>query len=357
MNIHLFKFFLVLQLLSVINCVSLRAERIFDVVIDDGTSPTKSYAFIDTITEKNRIIEVNREGILIWEAEINQPSNPRNICRGADIEYLRKEKVFRALVPFTSITEVSRDKKYRIVLEDNEISHDFDTLENGNILYSRGWVNKGEIEFIEVDSSGEIVFSWNGSKVISDNIWKKYAKIGFWPKKWNSRLKTTQKGEDWLHINSVQKLIDGTYMVSSPNLNSILILSKIGKIIRWIDGANIVHAPVVIGDKVMFSEKNSSNNNKGLIERIVTIGPMGREDYLLEGKFRAIRGIEVLEDGWLSLTSSGQIIEIDVHGNIRRQLKLTAQNRDHENNSKPYKNIKTYCGSGMGTLYNSVAIK
>lgn len=357
MKIFLFKFFLILQLLSLINCVSLRAERMFDIVIDDGTSPTKSYAFIDTITDKNRIVEVNRDGILVWEAEINRAKNPHKICRGADIEYLSKKQLFRALVPFTSITEVSRDKKYRIVLEDDGISHDFDTLENGNILYARGWVNKGQKEIIEVDSSGKIIFSWNGSKVISDKIWKKNAQIGFWPQKWNRRLKITQKGEDWLHINSVQKLIDGSYLVSSPNLNSILILSKTGKIIRWIDGANIVHAPFVMGDKIIFSEKNPSNDNQRLIERIVIIDSMGHEDYLLEGKLRAVRGIEVLDDDWLSLTSSGQIIEVDLNGNIRLQLKLTQQSESHENNSKPYTNIKTYCGSGMGTLYNAVAIE
>ena len=351
-----FKIFFILQFLILFTCSSLRAEKLFDVVVDDGTSPTKSYVFIDTITDQNRIVEVNREGILIWEAEINGPKNPRNICRGADIEYLSQKESFRVLVPFTSITEVSRDKKYRIVFKDNGISHDFDTLENGNILYARGWANKGEIEIIEINSSGKIVFSWNGNDVISDKAWGKNAQIGSWPAKWNRRLKITQGGKDWLHVNSVKKLTDGSYMLSSPNLNSILILSKIGKIVRWIDGANIVHAPVILGDRIIFSEKNPSKDNKTLLERIVILDSTGNEDYLLEGKLRAVRGIEVLEGGWLSLTSSGQIVEVDLDGNIRFQLKLTSQSEGQENNAKPYTNVKTYCGSGMGTLYNAVAI-
>lgn len=335
---------------------NLSAEELFDVLKDDGTSPTKSYAMVDTITEKPRIIEVDRSGKIIWEAKIPPPESLRQICRGADIEYLAERDVFRFLTPLKSISEVNRGGDVKTLVIDDGVSHDFDSLADGSILYARGWANKGEIEFVEINKSGKRVFSWNGNEEIASSLWDENAKYGKWPKNWNTRLRVSRKGKDWLHVNSVAKLKDGGYMISSPNINSILILSESGKLIELISDTNIVHDPKFFQDGIIFSEKVPNLERTDFIERIVILDGSGKKVFLMEGRLRAIRGISLLEDDWFSITSSGQIIEINKNGKIRYHLKIKQQNSAHEENSSRYRAPKTFCGPSMGTLYKAVPI-
>ena len=338
-------------------CIQTKAEKLFDVLVNDGTTPTKSFVLVDTITDKSRIIEVNLKGDVIWAAEFSGPSEETNICRGADIEYIQERDSFRILIPYTSIIEANREGRIMILRKDSGISHDFDTLSNGNILYVRGWANKGDNEFVEISPNGDVIFSWNGSEHISDEQWAQNAKIGNWPTRWNRRLKVTKKGKDWLHINSVEKLNDGSYLISSPNINSILKISKSGDIVEWIGGANIVHDPVQLNGSIIFSEKFPNEEKSDLVERITVLKPSGEKSFLLEGRLRAVRGITVLADGWLNIVSSGQILEINLDGKIRYKAKIAIQNLNDEENLSPYKRQKTLCGSGMGTLYKVAVLQ
>ena len=41
-----------------------------------------------------------------------------------------------------------------------ELSHDIDYLPNGNFIYVRGFVNKGEDEVREISKDGKIIWRW-----------------------------------------------------------------------------------------------------------------------------------------------------------------------------------------------------
>ena len=356
MQNYFLKFSLAILIAYFSEICSVRAERLFDILIDDGSSSTRGYALVDTITAKDRIIQINRKGVVTWEAKIPATPKPGQICRGADIEYLKERNVFRILTPYNSISEINRDGEIKALITDNGVSHDFDSLIDGGIIYTRGWANKGENEVIEKNSEGKITFSWNGSRVISDKQWAQHAKIDYWPDKWNRRLKITQKGKDWLHVNSVEKLDDGHYLLSTPNLNSILKVASSGEILQWFENTFIVHDPVLMGKNIVFSEKVPNIQRSDFIERITVLEPSGEKRYLLNGKLRAIRGISLLEDGWIVIVSSGQILEINLDGEIRFRAKILAQNEGDEKNTSPYQRQKTLCGSGMGTLYKVAPI-
>ena len=157
------------------------AENLFDVVVDDGTSPTKGYIFLDTITNQDRVVQIDRSGNVTWQAQIPRPAKLKKRCRGADIEYDPDRDMIRVLIPFDSIIEIDRRGSSKILVEDYGLSHDFDSRRNGNILYTRGWSRKGDSEVIEVDKNGKTVFEWIGSNFISEEDWQEHAKIGSWP--------------------------------------------------------------------------------------------------------------------------------------------------------------------------------
>jgi hypothetical protein len=93
-------------------------------------------------------------------------------------------------------------------------SHDLDVLDNGNWLMTNGWVLKGEPHFIEVDPSGDVVWSWDG---VSAYDREPYADL---------------YREGWIHANSATRLDDGSTMVSLRNFNRVAMLSAAGAV-EW----------------------------------------------------------------------------------------------------------------------------
>ena len=327
------------------------------MVIDDGTSPTNGYVFLDTITNQDRVVQIDRSGNVVWQSKIARSVELKKRCRGADVEYDSNSETVRVLIPFDSIIEIDKEGDTKILVEDDGLSHDFDSLENGNIVYTRGWARKGEPEVVELDKNGRVVFEWVGANFITEEDWHKHAKIGEWPNKWNKRLEmSSNRGRDWLHINSVNALSDDTYIFSVMNLNSILIVSREGQILHWITNTNFVHDPVLFDGNIIFSQKLPNASRTNFIESLVIQNRSGNRKKLFEGEFRAIRGIAAIEDGWFVLTTAGQILEVNLEGRIRLQMKIVEQDVEHEFNYKPYKSVATRCGKSLGTLFKAAPV-
>mgnify|MGYP001356356347 CR=1 FL=1 len=45
------------------------AEKLFNVVTSDPSEDKRAVAFVDTVTDKDRIVEVNMSGEVVWEWE------------------------------------------------------------------------------------------------------------------------------------------------------------------------------------------------------------------------------------------------------------------------------------------------
>ena len=88
-----FLHFIIIYFFSINYCFS---EQLFTPYIKDSSMDQRSIALVDTITGKNRLVEINTDGKIIWSwnfpSEINK--SPRNICKGADIKYIAKRIYF-----------------------------------------------------------------------------------------------------------------------------------------------------------------------------------------------------------------------------------------------------------------------
>ena len=120
------------------------AEKLFDVVVTNPSADKRAVAFVDTVTGKNRLVEVNMSGNVVWEWGMPSEFDTRHICKGADINYLPSTDSFLFVLPKSGAYIVNRNGDYNTVIEDNQITHDIDQLPNGNFIYTRGWVNIGE---------------------------------------------------------------------------------------------------------------------------------------------------------------------------------------------------------------------
>lgn len=96
---------------------------------------------------------------------------------------------------------------------DQEVSHDADMLPDGNVLYARGWADKGEDLVREVDADGATVWSWTGIAAYEND--PRFASVGV---------------DGWAHVNSVNRLADGRTGVCARNFNAMITLDTAGAV-------------------------------------------------------------------------------------------------------------------------------
>ena len=84
-------------------------------------------------------------------------------------------------------------------------------MKNGNIIYIRGWVEKGEPHVVEVDSTGKVVWQWDG---LEEYDIKPFSEVF---------------SEGWIHANSVTRLKNGNTLISLRNFDMLIEVDKAGK--------------------------------------------------------------------------------------------------------------------------------
>ncbi len=165
----------------------------------------------------SRIIEVDMNGNIVWQYRI--PNHLRKLkerSKGGmlmDVERLiNGNTLFN--ISESGIYEI--DKSGNIVWRhlDIESSHDVDRLDNGNTLYARGWVQRGESHVIEVDHNGEIVWEWDGLLEFNKEPYTEIQETG------------------WMHVNAVERLNNGNTMISIRNFHMVIEVNQEGKIVR-----------------------------------------------------------------------------------------------------------------------------
>ena len=338
------------------------SEKMFNVVINEPSSDKRSIAFVDTVTKKNRILEVNMKGEVIWEWNFPNKlvSKVKSICNGADINYLKSTDEFLFILPKEGAFIVGRDGKHRSLIKDNNITHDIDILPNGNFLYARGFVNKGEDEVREVSPSGEIVWKWSHAKYFPnrDKYFDKYTKRGKNRLYKQGTLKTNNI--DWAHVNGVDRLDNGDTLISLRNFNMFVIVEANGNPKKVFKDISLVHEP----HRTKFGYIASDRfRTRKLLHSIVTISDKDRRKYLLTGKYKTVRGIEQLKDDRFNITSVGNVLQIGTNGKIFHRMHLTIDSEDSERDltgreSKQRKSSdQGRCGRGAGNLYKVVKTK
>jgi len=311
------------------------AEKLFEVVTTDPSADKRAIAFVDTVTGKDRIVEVNMSGEVVWEWEFPselQGERETSICQGADIKYLKSNDEILFIVPRMGAYKINRAGKLTTIIEDDEISHDIDTLPNGNFIYVRGRVDKGDDEVREVSPLGEVVWRWSHAKYFP----KREKFLSNIPRKARGRLKGERGGRvtlksdgvDWAHVNGVERYANGDTNISIRNFMMFVIVGPNGTPKETFRNIRLVHEP----HKTVFGYIAADRYRKRgkWLHSLVKISKSGDRTNLLTGQYMTVRGIELLSNERFNITSVGNVIEIDKEGAIYHRMHLSIHSEDAE---------------------------
>ena len=179
-------------------------------VLDDAQVFSGKTLFVD-VSKKMRqtLVEVDVQGKILWQ---HAPQIPNGALL-LDAAYLTQDRILFTAKGY-GIVEIDRSGKIWWKHLDAQASHDADRLSNGNTIYNRGWVPKGEDVVREISPNGDLVWAWNG---LQD-----FDKPPF----------TSVDDEGWMHVNSVSRLSNGNTVISIRNFNSIVEVNPMGKVIQ-----------------------------------------------------------------------------------------------------------------------------
>jgi hypothetical protein len=186
----------------------------YKVVVLDASKVYPGRTLFTDVSKRSRqaIVEVDSEGRVLWRHE------PSEAIRGTllDATYLDDDRVLFTVKGY-GVVEINRAGRTLWQHRDAEASHDADRLPNGNTLYNRSWVQKGEDVVREVSPSGEIVWSWNGLREFDK---PPFASI---------------KDEGWMHVNAVTRMPSGHTLISIRNFNAVVEVNPAGDVLRsWV---------------------------------------------------------------------------------------------------------------------------
>ena len=328
---------------------SVNAEQLFKVKIDDGSSQAKGFAMVDTITDKNRIVEVDRKGKVIWQAKLPSSINTKRICSASGIKHDQVRDIFTFIIPGQGAFEVNREGDFNKLFDDENISHDLDLLENGNFLYTRGFVNKGTASVIERNASGKIVWEWDPADHITNKDYKRSMKgIPISKKKKKKLLKNMEAGKDWAHVNGADRLPNGDTLISIRNIHRAVVVSPDGKIKDTIRDIAMIHEPHLMAGGIISADRAGNAKTKKPNMSMIFIKD-GKTSKILEGKYLTVRGIEVLDENRFGFNSANHVVEADLSGKVYFDMHLKQAKPNGEANGK--RQINSRCGKGPGTLY------
>jgi len=185
--------------------------------------------FTDNRAGEEKIIEMDMEGNIVWEygvpEDIHALEDPqKGLSPGFDAEILDNGNILIEY-PKVGVYEMTREGTVVWSYQDREITHDADKLDDGNILFVfSGDGDKESAQVKEVNQEGEIVWEWHAIDWFNEEPWNLINRA-------NSVKENTQG--DWLHTNAVQRLDDGTTLISPRNFDITIIVDETGKPI-WI---------------------------------------------------------------------------------------------------------------------------
>jgi hypothetical protein len=265
------------------------------------------------------LYEVNLKGEVTWSFKL--PGNPqRDLSFGADVEWIRETDSFLYVVPTKGIFEVSRAGKIIWSHETKFVSHDADRLPNGNTVFVYGWGGDDDPSFTEVDRSGKTVQSWKPGGELSKT----------------TELWLTSKGEEYsyTHANAVQRLDDGSTLVSLRNFHQFVII-KDGKIQKQYRLKPDVHDPVMLPDGTLYyailagKEFHEATMEKvqipyGVGHFLVKMTVEGKEETVIKvgQPLMPLHTVQPLPNGNFLLTGSTAMAQVSPEGKVVWRLTM-----------------------------------
>ena len=322
--------FLLASLLSTAN-----AEQIFTTHVSNSAMDTRSIALVDTVTGKDRVIEVNTNGEVIWSWSFPPGMiNGNSICMGAGIQYKPLSDSFIVVAPHHSVIEVRRDGSHKVLATDPEVDHDFHVFDDGSVLFARGFVDKGDDNFAIHNKHGKKIWSWKADEHLKtrQEYWGSSCKIR--EKNWKN------KGHrDWAHANGISIKENGNYFLSLRNFSAFFeVEPNSGRVVKEYTGHIGVHEPTPYKDGFVLADRDCTGSNKSNAVEKQSIRITDSEgvvkNRLLEGKLLLARGIEVLPNGNFFVTTISTVMEIDPQGTVLFKAAIKGQDPDMESKGR-----------------------
>ncbi|MBN2734054.1 MAG: aryl-sulfate sulfotransferase [Methanomicrobiaceae archaeon] len=279
-------------------------DFIVDISVPESIQPGTTILADNHDSASPRIIEVNRLGEIVWEYplanDLKAYTNP-----GWDVEPLPNGNILTVL-PGKGVYEINRDRQIVWSYSDRKVSHDADRLENGNTLVVYGaYDTKNDAQVKEVDSSGNIVWSW-------------YAKDSF-----DRAPYASISNEGWTHTNAVTRLSNGNTLVSLRNFDLIAEVSPTGELVGTI-GEGVLrsqHDPLVLPDGNILLANHIEPNE---IIKMDLSGNVTWRYRILDRGSCPVRDANLLANGNFLIAESDRIIEMTNEKQIVWQFRLAA---------------------------------
>ena len=277
-------------------------DFIVDISVPEKISPGTTILPDNHNAAHPRIIEVNPLGEIIWEYPL--PENLKSYTNpGWDVEVLQNGNILTVL-PRNGVYEINRNKQVVWKYLDPKVSHDADRLDNGNTLIAFGGGDTaGDAQAKEIDSKGNVVWSWHAKDVFSG---PEYAGI---------------LNEGWSHTNAVSRLDNGDTLISLRNFNVIVEVDPKGKLVRTI-GKGLLQAQ---HDPLILSDGNILMANHGEPQAVIELDPSGNiiwQFTIPNRRSWPVRDANRLPNGNTLITESDRIIEVTNEGQIVWQFRL-----------------------------------
>lgn len=261
-----------------------------------------------------RVIEVNMLGEIIWEyklpEELKQYNNP-----GFDTELLPNKNILM-LLPGKGVYEIDRSKNVVWSYFDKKVSHDADRLENGNTLVVFGNNDKkDEAQVKEINSKGEIVWSWYAKEYFNKAPYKDISEGG------------------WTHTNAAVRMANGNTLVSLRNFNLLAEIDPQGEVVKTY-GEGILQHP---HDPEVLDNSNILVANHGNPQKAIEIdsktGKIIWEFTMDKRKSWPVKDADRLPNGNTLITGSTAIVEVTSKGEIVWNFIINNANFSKEDSS------------------------
>lgn len=328
---------------------SANAADLFDIAINSSNKQIKSFALVDTVSNSPRVIEIDAEnGNTIWSWNIPKdylktPNSKRPICKGASLE-LQQDGSFNVLIPHFGVVNVKRNKKHTVLVKDQQIDHAASVLEDGSILFARGFVDKSEPSFMIKNPKNQVVWKWKpfdyfatkNSFVHNDQTCKR------------AKRNASENDKDWAHANYVGFLENGNYLLSMRNFSLFLEVGPSGKVVYENNKVPGVHQPTPYLDGYVAADRNCGK------ESIWVMSADGSHNKIFTGEFLTVRGIERMVDDHFLITSATTISEISLDGKIHYKSHLKGVGAEEETKVTSPRKLTKVGACAPKTLYHAI---
>jgi hypothetical protein len=329
--------------------VSVNAADLFDIAINASTKQLKSFAIVDTASKSPRVIEIDAEnGNTLWSWNIPKDyvkthNSKRPICQGASLE-LRQDGSFNVLIPSFGVVNVKRNKKHIVLVKDQHIDHAASELEDGSILFARGFVDKSEPSFMIKNPQNQVVWQWKPSDYFSTK--NSFVHTDQACKR--AKRHASENDQDWAHANYVGSLDNGNYLLSMRNFSLFLEVDPNGKIVNENNKVPGVHQPTPYLDGYIATDRNCGKQS------IWVMSADGSHNKIFTGEFLTVRGIERMADDHFLITSATTISEISLDGKIHYKSHLKGVSAEEETKVISPRKLTKVGVCAPKTLYHAI---